>query len=272
MLLGFVKNSLVKELGDLAPELDTVGIRGASRAPLFRGLRRSLHGSLLRGFWKIKRGGRVDVHLVAVQGASRCLEDGLHPLELRRRNVDGELGVLDADKLGVDAKSTVEPLADELPGGAILDAIADRLGQRRLPLGNTGQKGDVFAGEVAEGREFLKRRRVALQDVLERAHGEDALLGIGGFDGADGGLAAAHQGVDGCGSGIDRLGAGARVLVLSLPLRDRVQGLLTESRRLHNLPTGQENSQNLQDQYRDAYPTTALGDTAVRMQTRVSHH
>lgn len=194
----------------------------------------------------------VYLALVAVQDARGTLEDGLELLECLRGDVDGESCIADADELRVDVQGAVEAFADQL-----LDVVAVALGQGVLPLGDAGKEGDVFGGEVVEGREFEEGGRVAFEDVLQGAHGEDAVVGAVGLDRAVGGLPARHHRVDHCGYGVEGFGFGAGGLGLLLPLCDCVERFFKKGLVAHNLPAGQEDGEDFHEPNGKANPMIA---------------
>lgn len=245
-LLCLVEDGLIEVIRNLAPVLYAVLKRAGHHG--------GLHG-LLGAIGRVGRArfiegcDLVDLALVAVQDARGALEDGLKLLERLRGDVDGEFCVADTDELCVDVQGAVEAFADQL-----LDVVAGALGQGVLPLGDAGEEGDIFGGEVLEGGEFEEGRGVAFEDVLQGAHGEDAVVGAVGLDGAVGGFPARHHRVDHCGYGVEGFGFGAGGLGLILPLCDCVERFFKEGLVAHNLPAGQEDSEDFHEPNRKANP------------------
>lgn len=130
---------------------------------------------------------------------------------------------------------------------------------RALPLGDTREEGDVLAGQVAEGREFLERAGVALQGVLESTHGQDALRSAIGFGGASKGLPAKKRRPGYERRRVERLGSRPSALVLGLPLRDYVKRFFAESLVAHNFPAGKEDGENFHEDDGKANPVTGSG-------------
>ena len=183
----------------------------------------------MSGRWQVEGelvegGGGVDaLALLAVDETSGALEDAFELAQFLGRDVHGELGVADADEFGINVQGAVEVVADHISAVTVTGegAVTQSCGQRVLPLGEASQEDDVLAGEFAEGREFLERGGVALEDVLEGAHCHDAVaVAVLGLDGRVGGLPAGNSGVDHGALGIEGLGLGARRLNLQLPARD----------------------------------------------------
>lgn len=246
LLLCLVEDGLVELIRNVTPVLHTV----SKRAGLYGGLHSYLGAIGRVGRARFVEGcDLVDLALFAVQDTCGALEDGLEPPERLRGDVDGEFCVADADELCVDVEGAVEAFADQL-----LEVLAGARGQGALPLGDAGEEGDVFGGEVVEGGEFEKGSRVAFEDVIQGAHGEDAVVGAVGLDGAVSGLPARHYRVDHCGYGVDGFSFGAGGLGLLLPLCDCVECFSNEGLVAHNLPAGQEDSEDFHEPNGKANP------------------
>lgn len=212
-----------------------------------------------RGHGGLERGGAVDgAALVAVEDQSRRFEHVVELLEVLRRDVDGELGVADADELGVDVEGSVEGFTDGLLGSLVGLAgrgVSHGLGQAGLPLGDRSQEGDVLAGEVIQSRETLQGGRVAFEDVFQGAHVEDALAGtVVAEDGVAVGLPAGHHRVDHSSSRAERLGLRVGALGADFPLLDGLEGFLLEGLLAEDFPAGEQDGEDLHDDDGQADP------------------
>lgn len=254
-LFRLVEDGSGKVLGDLTPVVharldgrgrDVHGLLGACGV----GRRRRLH--VVVG--ALEGSDHIRVALLTIQDTSGLLEDVLELAKILVGDVDGELGVVNTDELGVDVQSVVEALADNILRVTVDGAIPNGGGNAVLPLRNADEEGNVFTGEFAEGGEFQKRDGVALEDVFQGTHGQDTVGGAVGLDGAVHRLPARHDRSNEGRAGGERLALGAGDLVVALPLRDRVESLLAERAGTHHLPARKEDGEDLNEEDRKNDP------------------
>jgi len=236
------------------------------------GRRRRLHAVIDT----LEGSDHIRVALLTVQDTSGLLEDALELAKVLVRDVDGEFGVVNTYELGIDMQSVVEAVADGILGVAIGGAIPNSGGHAVLPLRNADEEGNVFTREFPEGGEFQKRDGVALQDVFQSTHGQDAVAGAVGLDGAVQRLEARHNRSNKGRTGGERLVIGAGKLVLALPLCDGIESLLAERCGAHHLPARKENGEDLNDEDGKSdplrrQPNSVDGSHAVDVETDQPH-
>ena len=250
-VLGVVEHACSKALGDLAHVLGAI-LDGGDRGFGEVGVGGRRHAGVVEG------SGRINLGLfVSVQDASGRFEDVIQLLEILGRNVDRKFGVAGADELGVDVQGPVEGFADHLLRHVVgrLVALAQRLGQKGLPLGDACEERDVLAGKVVEGGEALQGRRVAFEDVLEGAHVQDALAGAAvADDGLVVGFPAGHHRINHGGRRAERLAVRVGALGADLPLPDRLEGVLVQGLVTHDLPTREEDGEDFEEHNGNADP------------------
>ena len=148
-------------------------------------------------------------------------------------------------------QGAVEPLVDQLLDVGILGGgvVPGGLGQRVLPLDDASQECNVLTGEVIESRELLQRSRVALENGLQSTHGQDtvARVAVAGLDRTADGLESGDDGSDHGRARVERLEIGVGSLGLDLPLREEVEGLLTEDLVAHHLPARKEDGEDFDE-------------------------
>ena len=166
-----------------------------------------------------------------------------------------------ADELGVDVQGSVEGFADGCLGvyaaGAECAVLHGR-GQSLLPVGDTGEESNVLAGELLQGGEFLQRGWVALENVLQGVHGQDAVAGVAGLDGFVGGLPARDEGLNHGGCRVQGLFIRSAGLDLKLPSCDGIEGLLAEGVRAPDLVAGDEHGEDLHEPDRKTDPKSEI--------------
>ena len=169
--LGSIKDRSVKVHRNITPVLNAVLNRTRILLQSLPGVRRRRRRQIESVFIK-RTGGITGLALLAVHKTRRLLENVFQLPQLLVRDVDGELGMADADKLRVDVQREVEVFADDVALALFLEgaAVLDGLRESAAPFCDAGQEDDVLAGEFAQSGEFLEGGGVALEDVLECAH------------------------------------------------------------------------------------------------------
>lgn len=174
---------------------------------------------------------------------------GKHVVELlavARRDVDGELRVLEADKVRVDADSADKGVV-ALRGADLEQAAV------ALPVGDVGQETHVLAREILEGGELEQGLGVVLEDVLQGGHGQGRVARVGAGRLGSGALAGNGRGGQGRAGEARALlrngvGVGGGALVAAFPGGDGIEGLLLEVVRLVYLQAGNTNGEDFNEE------------------------
>lgn len=159
------------------------------------------------------------------------------------------------DKLGIDVQRTVEAFADDVALVPFLQcaAVLDALWESAAPFRDAGEEDDVFAGEFAQSGEFLEWGWVALEDVFEGAHCEDAVARVECACRAVG-FPAGHNRFYHCHVGVEGLFFGVGGFDFEFPACDRLEGFLSEGLVAHDFPAGEEDCEDFDEHDGEADP------------------